>query len=164
MNKDFVTLVDESIKLELHVANLYSLFEKLFPEDAAFWWKLAFEEKNHAALIRSGKEHFEPFGKFPHDLLTPVLQELKDTNSRLETLIKKYEETSPPREEAFNVALMIENSAGELHFQEFINKEDNSAIHKIFTRLNADDKDHAKRISFYMEKHGIRLQSEGVPK
>ncbi len=162
MNKDFATLIDESIRLELHVADLYSLFEKLFLEDAAFWWRLVLEEKNHAALIRSGKEHFEPFGKFPHDLLAPVLQELKDTNSRLETLIKKYKEASPSREEAFNVALMIEKSAGEMHFQEFINKKDNSTIRKIFMRLNNDDKDHAKRISFYMESHGIRLRKGKV--
>ncbi len=57
---------------------------------------------------------------------------------------------------------MIENSAGELHFQEFIKKEDNSAIHEIFMRLNADDKDHAKRISFYMEAHGIQLRKGKV--
>jgi hypothetical protein len=158
MNKYFAAIIDESIKLELHVADLYYLFHDLFLEDAAFWWGLALEEKGHAALIRSGKENFEPFGKFPHDLLGPVLKELIDTNNILDSLIKKYEETSLSREEAFNIAFEIENSAGELHFQKFMKKTVGSNIDKIFRQLNKDDLDHAKRISSYMSSHGLQLR------
>jgi len=159
MNKDFAAIIDESIKLELHAADLYFLFHKLFLEDADFWWKLVLEEKGHAALIRSAKETFEPIGKFPHDLLAPVLKELIDTNSRLDSLIKKYEETSPSREEAFNIAFEIENSAGELHFQKFMDKKVDSKIDEMFKQLNRDDLDHAKRISSYMASHGFQLRS-----
>jgi len=159
MNNDVASLIEESINLELNVSDIYSLFYKVFPDDAEFWWKLVLEEKNHAALIRSGKEYFEPLGKFPYDLLAPVLQDLKDANSRLDSLIKKYEETSPSREEAFNIAFKIENSAGELHFQKFMDKEGNSKTDQIFKELNKDDKEHAMRIRCYMEKHGISVQS-----
>jgi len=155
MEKDFIALIDESIQLELNVADLYLLFLKLFPEDSDFWWKLVLEEKNHAALIRSGKEYFEPLNKFPYDLLADSLQKVKDTNSRLKSMINKLESVSPLRQEAFNIAFEIENSAGELHFQNFMNKETNLKIDDIFKRLNKDDKDHALRISSYMEKHGI---------
>ena len=159
MNNDVTSLIEESINLELNVSKIYTHFYKLFPDDAAFWWKLVVEEKNHAALIRSGKEYFEPLRKFPHDLLAPLLQILKDANSRLDSLIKKYEETPPSREEAFNIALKIEESAGELHFQKFMDKEANSTTDNIFKELNRDDKDHAKRISCYMEEHGISVQT-----
>jgi hypothetical protein len=70
---------------------LYFLFHTLLPDDADFWWKLVLEEKNHAALIKSGKEYFEPKGKFPHNLLAKSLEDLEDINSRLNYLIKKYE-------------------------------------------------------------------------
>jgi ferritin len=159
MNNDITSLIEESINLELNVSKIYTHFYKLFPDDAAFWWKLVVEEKNHAALIRSGKEYFEPLRKFPHDLLAPLLQILKDANSKLDSLIKKYEETPPSREEALNIALTIEESAGELHFQKFMDKEANSATDNLFKELNKGDKDHAMRISRYMEEHGIPIQS-----
>lgn len=89
-------LIDESINLELNVASLYLLFNKLFPEDA----------------------------------------------------------------EAFNIALNIENSAGEIHFEKFMNKETELKIDHIFQQLNKDDKDHANRISSYMNRNSIPLQSE----
>ncbi|MEA3487197.1 MAG: hypothetical protein U9R20_06020 [Thermodesulfobacteriota bacterium] len=69
MDKDFSYLIEESINLELNIADLYFLFHELFPEDADFWWRLVLEEKNHAALIRSGKKYFEPVNKFPRNLL-----------------------------------------------------------------------------------------------
>ena len=159
MNNDVTSLIEESINLELNVSKIYTHFYKLFPDDAAFWWKLVVEEKNHAALIRSGKEYFEPLRKFPHDLLAPLLKILKDANSRLDSLIKKYAETPPSREEAFNIALKIEESAGELHSQKFMDKEANSTTDNIFKELNKDDKDHAMRIRCYMEEHSISVQS-----
>ena len=98
MEKDFTTTIEESINLELNVADLYLLFYKLFPEDADFWWELSLEEKNHGALIRSGKELFLPIKKFPHDLIEDRLQALVDTNSKLNSLVKKYEVNPPSRE------------------------------------------------------------------
>ena len=160
MNNDVTSLIDESINLELNVSDIYSLFHKLFPDDAEFWWKLLLEEKNHAALIQSGKEYFEPINKFPHNLLHHSLQNLKDTNSKLRALIKKFEKTPPSREKAFNIAFKIENSAGELHFQEFMDEETNSTTDNIFKELNKDDKDHAMRIRCYAEQHGISVKSE----
>lgn len=159
MHKDFISLIEESINLELKVADLYLLFYNLSPEDAAFWWKLVMEENNHASLIRTAKDYFEPETNFPHDLLANNLQDLKDTNGKLESLIKYCESNSPSREEAFNMALNLENSSAELHYQDFMNKEESSKIDHIFKLLNEADKDHAMRISSYMETNGIRLQS-----
>ena len=161
MNKDLAALIDESIRLELLVADLYLLFQKLFLRDSDFWWKLAVEEKGHAALIRSGKALFGPLGEFPHGLLAPVLQQLIDINNRLETLIKQYKETPPTREEAFNLAFSTETSAGEMHFQEYMGKNLESDVDRIFRQLNKDDKDHAIRIKSYMERHGIQLLEPG---
>lgn len=137
MNNEVTSLIDESINLELNVSDIYSFFHQLFPGDAEFWWKLVLEEKNHAALIRSGREYFEPANKFPHNLLHHSLQYLKDTNSELRAQIKKFEKNPPSREEALNIALKIEDSAGELHFQKFMEEEANSTVDNIFKKLNS---------------------------
>ena len=160
MDDDIISIIDESIDLELNVSNLYSIFHKVFPDDASFWWKLEMEENNHAALIRSGKECFLPINKFPDGLLANSLRELKDTNRKIVSLIKKYEEIPPSREEALNIAIELENSAGELHFQYFMDQEVGPKINEIFKRLNKDDKDHAMRIRSYMESHEIQIQTK----
>ena len=164
MGKDLTTLIDESINLELNVANLYLLFHELFQEDRSFWWKLIMEEEGHAALLRSGKELFLPRNKFPHDLIDDRLRLLVDTNSRVHSLIEECEINPPSREEAFNIAFSLENSAGELHFQRFMDGEPSSKMDAIFQELNKDDKNHAERISSYMNSHGILLQSEKAKK
>jgi ferritin len=157
MNEEWCSLLDESIHLELNVADLYEVFHIAFPDDADFWWTLLLEEKNHAALLRSAKEAFMPLDKFPRDLVLHSLEELKHANATLVTLIRKCRDAHPSREEAFNIAVTLEQSAGEIHFQQFVDRKANSKIDDIFQQLNKDDKDHAMRIRSYMENHGIKL-------
>ena len=155
MEEDLIPLIKESINLELNVAELYLAFYNLFPEDAAFWWKLTLEEENHAALLRTGKELYLPRNKFPRDLVHILLQDLIDKNKELNSLIEEYENNPPSREEAFNIALRIENSAYELHYQRFMDKEPSSRMEEIFQQLNQDDKNHVEKISAYMKHHNI---------
>ena len=61
----------------------------------------------------------------------------------------------PSREDAFNLALKLAQSAGEIHFQQFMEKSSGSKLDLIFKRLNGDDKDHAMRILSYMKDYGI---------
>ena len=88
MDKKLFLLLDASIELEQNVADLYVIFHSALTEDADFWWQLAIEEKHHSALLRSGKEHFAPVGKFPVELLSTTLQEITDANANLRTLIE----------------------------------------------------------------------------
>jgi len=115
MNKNLSQLIEESIKLELNIADIYTFFYNTFPEDSDFWWQMALEEKSHANLIKSGRDTF--LDQFPHKLLAPSVQTLNNTNNKLISLLKEYKEKPPSRETAFNIALNIEQSTGELHFQ-----------------------------------------------
>ncbi len=160
MNDDYTMLIDESIKVEQNVSDLYLLFHRLFPQDEDFWWRLLLEEKNHAALIKSIKNTSEQLGRLPHSLFASSLKDLKATNSKIISIIKKYELKSPSRDEAFNIAFELEQSAGELHYQEFMVENLSIEINKIFKDLNADDKDHANRIRSYMERNGIRFKPQ----
>jgi len=158
MNNDLSELFDEAIKIELNASKLYELFQEVFPDDALFWGQLVVEEKNHAALLRDGRDRFQPIGKFPVEILPASITSLVWANRGIVTLVDKYRERHPSREEAFNTALSLEQSAGEAHFQQFMEKDSVSKIEGIFKDLNRDDKDHALRIRSYMENHGIKVE------
>ena len=95
MDQKLLLLFNESIQLESNVADLYVIFQDTFPEDADFWKTLIIEERNHSALLKSGKEHFVPVDTFPVDMLSAALEELKDTNTKLVKLISQYQDKSP---------------------------------------------------------------------
>lgn len=158
MSNDLSGLFDEAINLELNAAKLYEFFKEIFPDDAIFWGQLVVEEKNHASLLQDGKDRFYPLGKFPSDILPSSITSLTWANRGIVTFIDKYKERHPSREEAFNTALSLEFSAGEVHFQEFMEKESEIKVEEIFQELNREDKDHAKRIRSYMESHGINIE------
>jgi hypothetical protein len=159
MDTRFSQVVEASIRLELNVADLYGLFHAAFPQHEEFWWKLRLEERNHAALIRSAKEQFDPVGKFPVELVSSQLAEITEINNKLQSLIERFSIHSPSEPEAFSIALLLEQSAGEVHYQKFmeIDAKQGSGcpICKIFQQLNEDDKDHAERIKNYMDTNGI---------
>lgn len=155
MNQGISKLVENSVKLELNVAKLYMVFHRAFRGDADFWWRLALEEKNHAALVRTLKESFVPKGIVPDKLLSSSLHKIETINARIVAEIAKFTAAPPSREEAFNIAYQLEQSAGELHFQIFMGNIKELLIDQIFQKLNGEDKDHAIRIRYYMDMYGI---------
>ena len=152
--------VDESIRLELNMADLYQQFALWFPEDNPFWMTLAMEEKNHAAMLRSGKEGFLDQGIFPEDLLAP-LPNLQKVNQKISEFIQQGKLRKPSREQVFSTAYRLELSAGEYHVQLFANKAFHTDMEMVFKQLIGDDKDHAERILKYMEQQGIKLRGGG---
>jgi len=164
MKNKIFALAEESIKIEQNVSEIYFLFHILFPDDSDFWLKLVLEEESHATLIKNGIDMFEPINAFPHGILANNLRMLKETNKKLNSILKQFKDTHPSRELAFNTALDIELSAGELHFQNFQNKVHPSSFENIFQQLNGDDKDHAKRIRSYMRNNDILFLTENKAK
>ncbi len=149
-------IIDASIELELTVADLYFLFYESFPEDSDFWWKMSLEEKSHAAILRSGKESFEPINIFPHELVYNSLSDLKNTIKSIREKIKEIKNNPISREEAFELAIEIEQTAGEHHYQEFMTKTQNEPIIKLFQKLNGADKDHIQKLLNYMAEKGMK--------
>jgi ferritin len=156
MQKTFSEHLDESIKLELNLARLYTVFHDLFPDDEDLWWQLAIEERSHAALLQQEKKQPQPLEFFPENLLADDLKVLVDANARITGLINRFTETAPSRQDALNHALQLELSAGEAHFQEFMDSETSSISADIFKQLANEDKDHALRIKEYMKSNGVR--------
>ena len=148
---DVLKYFAEAIKLELNVAELYLLFSQTFPEDRQFWWKLSWEENNHASLIESEKMFYK-VNAFPDELFSVDIEELVKINDSF-ILIMEHFKSNPIKETAFKIALELENSAIELHYQMLAESTTNSRAINLFKELNGLDKDHAKRIkelaSFY---------------
>jgi len=143
--------IDEAIQLELNAAEIYTIFSEAIPEDANFWATLAWEEKNHAAVLKTGKDVLMPIDQFPAEMLPNVIQVLVDTNKWLDSLKEEFIECKPDRKTAFSIAINIESSAGELHFQRVMEVSSGSHIIKILQELCADDIHHLNRIREYMK-------------
>jgi ferritin len=158
MKEKLMQLIAESITLELSVADLYRIFQKAFPDDSAFWRKLALEEEHHASLIKDGRDFLLFRGEFPTELLAPKVKMLVEVNSKLASLLQEYSKNPPSRESAFNIALNVEQSAGEVHFQRAMENSSTSTIMRVFQILNKGDKDHARRIRTYMSDNGIEIR------
>jgi ferritin len=148
-------LLDTSINLELSVARLYRFFAELFPDDHSFWWQLAMEEDNHAALLRSGRDYFLDNNLFPSDILCRSLNDLEESLRKIESFLASAREQAPDLRTALEFSLAIEMSAGEIHYQNFMRQEAHTGAGGIFQELNRDDTDHADRISIYMQKKGF---------
>ena len=145
---DIIKYFDEAIKVELNASKIYAIFSQKFPEDKSFWWSLSLEEINHASLIESEKLFYE-VNVFPDELFSVDLEELIKLNDSLHIIMEQFKDNIS-LENAFKIALEIENSAMELNYQKLAESASSDRAVNLFQELNRADKDHAKRISDYM--------------
>ena len=158
MDKELSRILDESIQLELNVADLYLSFCHAFAEDKDFWSHLAEEEGNHAALLRSGKLESLDEGHFPAKILTKNLDALIKVKKEIKELLKEHKQKPPSsRASAFEIAIKVEESTGEIDFSCFMEQQADSPALKLLRRVDRDDRDHARRIRNYMREKGIGI-------
>lgn len=131
-NKHLVLeILDQASSLEKIMADMYTLFEKSFAEDSSFWKQLAYEELNHAALLKSVRNNPIMSNQFIHDASSDFLQEIVTAKEWATSLLIKFSEVNPDRLTAFNTAIDAEKTAGELHYQSIMTKESDSWFIKI---------------------------------
>jgi hypothetical protein len=159
MELNFKLLIKEAIDLETNIAQLYLLFHRLFPEDEKLWWELSLEEQNHASLLKTALQFNDSNVDVPETLLPVGAEELKKSSLRIVEFIKSVE-SNADRTRAFQFAYMIENSAGELHYDLFMKGPADTTMSALFKKLNGDDINHADRIRSYMIKHKIPMAEE----
>ena len=158
MDELFEQILLESEALELNVGRVYLLFKELFPEHADFWWRLAIEEENHAAIIKSGRQYFAPVGKFPREIVCQSLEALKQANASILEKIKSISLDPIDLPKAFNLALSLEKSAGEIQMHTFMNKVTDTKTEAAFQKLASDCQEHFQRIVQYMKANGIPVK------
>ncbi len=145
----------ESIALELNIGDLYQQFSAKYEQDYDFWWKLSIEEMNHAALIESINDIFLTEDFLPADKIELQTIKLRKMNYFIHENIEKFRTDNPLRADAFKLAIEIENSIGESHFELFMTSKPNSEVVKIMQKLNGDDINHASRMTKYIFINGI---------
>ena len=150
-------ILDQASSLETIMADMYTLFEKSFTEDSDFWKTLAYEELNHAALIKSVKGNPAMSEQYIHGAPHDLLQEIVKAKEWATSLFIKFSEVKPDRVTAFNTAIEAEKTAGELHFQSIMTKESDSWLIKVLQELNEYDRDHLRRIEEYVKEKNITL-------
>lgn len=151
---EFTALIDEAIRMELNIGELYLLFYSQRKDDSQFWWTLAIEEENHAALLKTVKQMEHMNVDIPLEFLPAKLEELEKSNQEVLSAYDEFK-THPDRTRAFQFAFRIENSAGELHYNTFMVNASDSSVAGVFKKLNGMDVDHAARIREYMLKNRI---------
>jgi hypothetical protein len=161
MNYGLEDFIEEAIQLELNAADLYALFSEVIPEDADFWAGLSWEERNHASLLKTARDVLLPVEQFPGEILPDFIQSLVDTNTWLNSLRDEFAKEPPGRKSAFVIALKIENSAGEKHFQRVMESPSESKFVKVFQELCKDDIHHHDRIKKYMADVGELVETGG---
>lgn len=137
-------VVDNLIKLEKCLSSLYEHFGKTFPDDSSFWNQLAEEETNHANLLENYKKYL------PLDLQKMDKKILIQTEEDIRLALSKFKDIPPTLEAALNYAYLIENNAGEIHYQALLEKAPCAETIRVFQILNFADKDHSKRINEYL--------------
>ena len=149
MNESLLDYIDKAIRLELDMAQLYSIFAEYLEEDKVFWYRMEQEEKNHAALLKTGRD-FVRFNKFPIRLLPEQEAALNESINLVSRYMDEFID-KPGREWAFTSAVELEKSAGEAHYQNFMDSDADDNLTRIFQDLNRADKDHAQRILKYWQ-------------
>lgn len=111
MDSGALDLFDRFSEIEGLVAKIYFRFSHLFldrPELRDFWWEMAKEEEQHAAILLACREVIEGYGE---EVLDPGVTREKADELR-ETLLGLLARGTPSLsvEEAFRIALEIESS------------------------------------------------------
>lgn len=147
--------LDAAIHLERALARLYRTHAEHISVDADFWWKLAGEEENHAALIRSLMESFHPLGYTLPEILDPDLDRIASTIKLIEDQTTLSLTKSLSRVDALLNAILLEQSSTESHLQLFLDLPAQSPVAEVFQKLAAADSNHAVRIQCHMRTVGI---------
>ena len=157
MDKKITEILDEFIRQELLVLDIYSLFEKTFREDSEFWYKLSQEELSHSITLEAERDSFSEEGLLPVELVQVDLEALQKQNSLLSGFYEELKNSAPSREQAFSIAYALEQTMLETIYASCLDKHPETRALKIFQSISSDEKEHIERILQYASKIGIEV-------
>ncbi|MFC1497933.1 hypothetical protein ACFLS1_05605 [Verrucomicrobiota bacterium] len=152
MTEKYLKQFKYSIQLELSVSEYYRMMSNIFEEDRSFWWGLCLEEKNHAALLKNGRDYFMGRDIFPVEILDSDISSLQKSIQNVEQAAQLLGESKLSKPEAYRHALEFEESSGEHFFKLITESTDLSPKISFVNKLIGEDKDHAKKIRELLDK------------
>lgn len=141
--------IDETVRLGGITSRLYMSFHSIFPADAVFWWELALQEKQHAALLDSWRQCFLETRLRTAEIVESLLF-VMEKNNRLEQILDSVNELFLSRAEALSFALELEESTESLHFHKDIAVKLKPQFPGRYKGLQNGDRKHSRVIQKYM--------------
>jgi hypothetical protein len=142
------------ISIEAMTAEIYHSLSGLFPQVRDFWYDLALSEENHTniLLVAAGLHRA---GILTEYIVPPSLPRIHETFTLVSNSKKKVEADNFSLKDAFEMALEIENSTGEIYFQEVITRQTDSKVILELRKLLIDEQLHNVKIMSFMKTHGF---------
>ncbi|MBN2162074.1 MAG: hypothetical protein JXR25_11350 [Pontiellaceae bacterium] len=156
-----IQLLHAAIDVELAMGELYAIFATTLPDDREFWSQLHLEEKHHASLLRTALDSFSNRALLAERLLPDSLVRVKNAHRRIIRLIAEFRNDVPDRKAACRLSILLEREIGEEHYNQFMHQIPESPIESVFQQLNLNDKDHAERITSYLNELEIQEGKRG---
>ena len=148
-------VVDEAIRYEHSLAAIYHAFSTVFSEDADFWWDLSVSEKKHASLLEASRKLFDD--EFSRETVPADLDALRASNDSLESLLDGFEADRPPREEAFRIALGLEDDDNELTLHRLLDISPADPAREVVDHIRNENSTHTQMILDYASGCGLSL-------
>ena len=145
LNSDQKELIDQFVKQELLICELYKLFAKRYPEYNDFWTAMAIEEHQHASLLNRMTES-DSNNKILFSNGELRSSSLDSSINNLKKIIHEFKnDNNFSISQAVIIALQLEKSLWERKvFQCF--EGDSDEVRKIMVSLNLEQEIHIKKI------------------
>lgn len=140
--------------IEGMTAEIYHAFSKLFPEVREFWYDLALSEENHTNILLAAAG-LNRAGILKEYIVPSSLPYVRETLGLVSDSKKKVETGTLSMKGAFEMALKIENSTGEIYFQEVITQQTDSKVIMELRKMMTDEELHNVKIKRFMKSRGL---------
>ncbi len=147
----------QCISQELLISEFYHLFERLFSEDSEFWRKILLEEVRHGSLLRAEIDQLCKTELLADNSDELDLEALHEQGSAITRLLAKLKENPPSREQAFSIALALENTSSEHTYRNLSVQDMSPRIQRLFRSLDGGNLDHIRRIKRYAAQQQIQI-------
>ena len=156
MNVAVTTVIDQAIRYERGLAELYNAYHRIYPEDSDLWWELSLSELSHASLLEAGRRLFDD--DLETEAIDAEMEELIRSNDELEALCERISTGSIPREEALRIALDLENSENEKVLHRLFSVSGGEAG-EVADKIRKEDLHHANRIRAHARELGLEIDA-----
>jgi rubrerythrin len=147
-------IVKGCIEMERTVANIYSTFMKLFPEEKLFWEDLARDEDDHASWL-SNVKFFEMIDLLPSTDILPT-KELIDNSLKFAENKSRHLRSNPvDLEDALKLALHLEESMVEIFANQLIANVLATSYESLSQKILMAEKIHKDKIEDMMITKGF---------
>jgi rubrerythrin len=155
MNRELSERIEACVAVELLAAEIYLILADSFPAERDFFMDLCQQEQEHADILTIGMG-FQRVGEVPDYIVPESFLRIYETFKLARDIKKKLENEKVSLKGALSMALELEDSIAERHFQDiFSHAESDSYIINKLKTLQSDSKRHADKIKDFMKSKNL---------